>query len=88
MTNHKRPSTFRNGLGEALRSFSWTVSSKYCNCTVQQEQCYLLGLSRILGRKFNEHYYKNVGMETMRGTHALKVIKRFLEFSGEIGYSS
>jgi hypothetical protein len=27
----QHPSTFRNGLGEPLRSFSWTVSSKYNN---------------------------------------------------------
>jgi hypothetical protein len=27
----QHPSTFRNGLGEPMRSFSWTVSSKYYN---------------------------------------------------------
>jgi hypothetical protein len=29
----QHPSTFRNGLGEPLRSFSWTVSYKYYNYT-------------------------------------------------------
>jgi hypothetical protein len=33
----QQPSTFRNGLGEPLRSFSWTVSSKYYNYTFMSE---------------------------------------------------